>query len=312
MFSKNHIIKKVFIVSLLIIVVMSFNSCSLFKSKKSKRSSSATSSQEYSSKSNKNWDRLDSNLVGTDTVTEEIRVGANSKNNSSNLSDDSLFSDEGPIIDDNSGSVNRKALKEKRSPAATMTGEASGMSGEIGEYTVGKGETLMWVAFKIYGNYNKWKSIAKLNSKKVRRGEIIKEGTVLKYKKPKNEFVWEPKGEPYLVKMGDTLGKISKKVYDTIKRWKEIWKNNKEMIKNPNIIFSGFTLYYVPSENGKLASSPKAKIKSKTKSKYKANDGAEDTMSSDSSSSGNNDSGGSGSDSNNNNINIDNAEGGDK
>jgi hypothetical protein len=46
--------------------------------------------------------------------------------------------------------------------------------------------------------------------------------------------------------MGDTLGKISKRVYGTVERWKEIWKNNEKLIKDPNKIYAGFTLYYVP------------------------------------------------------------------
>ena len=50
-------------------------------------------------------------------------------------------------------------------------------------------------------------------------------------------------GNPYLIKSGDTLGKISNTTYGTIKYWKNIWNNNKPLIKDPNKIFAGFTIY---------------------------------------------------------------------
>ncbi|MBF0297532.1 MAG: LysM peptidoglycan-binding domain-containing protein [Oligoflexia bacterium] len=253
---KKFSVKKICVFILLILVVVNLGSCSIFnKNKKGKRNANAISSQESNSSSGissknskKNGDSNDDsnlamNLAGTDSITEEIKIG--SSKNSKSIEEDPLF-----VVDES---------MENRSPAAAAGAEKSstvtskGKGGGIGEYTVGKGETLMWVAFKIYGNYNKWKSIAKLNVGKVKKGEILKEGIVLQYKKPQKEFTWEPNGEPYLVRPGDTLGKISKKVYDTIKRWKEIWNNNKLMIKNPNIIFAGFTLYYVPSEKGNIA-----------------------------------------------------------
>ena len=42
---------------------------------------------------------------------------------------------------------------------------------------------------------------------------------------------------------------ISKKKYGTPVRWKSIWDNNKPMIKDPNLIFAGFTLYYIPDNS---------------------------------------------------------------
>ncbi len=43
----------------------------------------------------------------------------------------------------------------------------------------------------------------------------------------------------YKVKKGDTLQKISKKVYGTTKRWQEIFEFNKGTLKNPNKIYPG-------------------------------------------------------------------------
>jgi len=56
----------------------------------------------------------------------------------------------------------------------------------------------------------------------------------------------ERNGEKYLIKVGDTLGLISNEVYGTKAKWKKLWENNRQLIKNPNRIFAGFNLYYVP------------------------------------------------------------------
>lgn len=116
---------------------------------------------------------------------------------------------------------------------------------EVLEYSSVEGDTLMFIAFKIYGDYAKWKDIHSLNPKI--KGKI-KEGTVVRYRAPLEKFIWEPKGLPHVIRSKDTLGLISKDKYGTEKRWKDIFDNNRPMIKNPNLIFAGFTLYYIPSE----------------------------------------------------------------
>jgi nucleoid-associated protein YgaU len=116
-------------------------------------------------------------------------------------------------------------------------------------YTVQKNETLMLVAFKLFGDYSKWKTLSASNQDVLKGSTVLKEGMVLKYTAPAEEFVWNPEGLPYLIRTGDTLGKISGNVYGTQKKWKSIWDNNKPLIKDPNLIFAGFTLYYL--ENGR-------------------------------------------------------------
>ena len=123
------------------------------------------------------------------------------------------------------------------------------MGGSEKTYTVQKNETLMLIAFKLYGNYERWKEIANYNQGVLNGSTNLKEGMVLKYNAPAEEFVWNPAGLPYLIRTGDTLGKISGSVYNDQKKWKLIWNNNKPLIKDPNKIFSGFTIYYL--ENGR-------------------------------------------------------------
>lgn len=115
-------------------------------------------------------------------------------------------------------------------------------------YVVQKGDTLMLVAYKIYGDYGKWKDLKDWNPQE----HQIKEGTILKYKVPERAFGWSPEGSPYLIKRGDTLGSISMDVYQTSRKWQEIYEHNKPLIKHPNLIFAGFTIFY--KKNRQLAS----------------------------------------------------------
>lgn len=134
---------------------------------------------------------------------------------------------------------------------APIISEAHSM-GAVSEYTVGKNETLMIIAFKIYGDYAQWKEIANLN-RDVLKNNSPKEGMKLKYHAPAQAFVWNPEGNPYLIKTGDTLGTISNEVYQTTQKWKVLWDNNRPLIKNPHKIYAGFTIYY-PDLNRDVAS----------------------------------------------------------
>lgn len=126
-------------------------------------------------------------------------------------------------------------------------------SGSMKQYTVQKNETLMMIAFKLYGDYGKWKELATHNAGALKGSTGLREGMTLNYMAPAEEFVWNPQGLPYLIRTGDTLGGISHNVYATAKKWKLIWDNNRPLIKDPNKIYSGFTIYYL--ENGREVAS---------------------------------------------------------
>jgi nucleoid-associated protein YgaU len=118
-------------------------------------------------------------------------------------------------------------------------------TGEIGDYQIQKGDTLMQIAFKLYGDVSRWRELKKLNGNlKLAANEALQKNTSIKYKVPAEPFVWNPEGKPYIIKNGETLGTISNSVYKTPKKWKAIWNNNKPLIKNPNVIYTGFTIYY--------------------------------------------------------------------
>jgi nucleoid-associated protein YgaU len=126
--------------------------------------------------------------------------------------------------------------------------ESITLSEEISEYTVKKGDTLMQIAFKLYGDFGKWKKLKELNPDIDGALEL---GSIIKYNIPESKFEWAPKGNPYLVMRGDTLGSISQSVYNRASWWTYIHENNKPMIKDPDQIFAGFTLYYLPKEEVK-------------------------------------------------------------
>ncbi|MEA9354858.1 hypothetical protein SHI21_01505 [Bacteriovorax sp. PP10] len=145
--------------------------------------------------------------------------------------------------------------KTKEAPARIKIVEeavpTSSSYGPMENYKVQKGDTMMMIAFKIYGDYRKWKDIKEWN-KDVKK---VGEGVELKYMVPEQRFGWQPSGLPYLIKTADTLGTISKDKYGTTKKWKSIYENNRPLIRNPNLIFAGFTIYYQPARS--LASEPK-------------------------------------------------------
>lgn len=130
-------------------------------------------------------------------------------------------------------------------PQPVLSNEA----GTVKTYTVQKNETLMMISFKLYGDYARWRELANQNSDTLKGGSLVREGMNINYVAPAEEFVWNPQGNPYLIKTGDTLGRISKEVYATSKKWKLIWDNNKPLIKDPNKIYAGFTIFY--PENGR-------------------------------------------------------------
>ncbi|WP_127716120.1 LysM peptidoglycan-binding domain-containing protein [Halobacteriovorax sp. HLS] len=121
---------------------------------------------------------------------------------------------------------------------------------EYETYEVVKGDTLMLISFKVYGDVSKWRTISILNEDQL-VNDNIEVGMKLRYEKPDDEFVWKPMGTPYMVKEDDSLSIISATVYNSTKHWQYIWDNNRPLVKNPNLIFAGFTLYYLPIEEKK-------------------------------------------------------------
>jgi hypothetical protein len=135
----------------------------------------------------------------------------------------------------------------------------NGLTNQINTYEVrAKHETLMLVAYKIYGDYSLWRHIADLNQDVLGGGVDISPGMYLKYWVPVEGYSFIPEGNPFLVRKGHSLSLISDLVYRDWRRWKDIFAHNQPFIKNANLIHEGSTLFYVP--DGHVASRHRVKL----------------------------------------------------
>ncbi len=127
---------------------------------------------------------------------------------------------------------------------APVQSATASTSGESENYTVESGDTLMKIAFEKYGDLYRWKAIREWNADRLGASGLLKKGMVLRLEQPESPVTIQRNGEKYFIKEGDTLGLISSDVYGTTRKWRKLWENNRQMIRDPNRIFAGFTLYY--------------------------------------------------------------------
>jgi nucleoid-associated protein YgaU len=135
-------------------------------------------------------------------------------------------------------------------PSGSARGPASADGAQMIDYRVKEGDTLMKIAFEIFGDLTRWREILELNKEVINDPNILTKGTRLRIKVFGVRTV-SRNGEAYLIKRGDTLQKISHWVYGTINKWKKLWDNNRELIQDPNKIFAGFKLYFVREQDPK-------------------------------------------------------------
>lgn len=105
-------------------------------------------------------------------------------------------------------------------------------------YTVKEGDNLRYISKKLYSNKNRWKEIAELNSDQIKNPNRIYKGMKLKFV-PDPGHENESHAEIYIVKKGDSLSKISKKVFGTYWKWNHLHEKNKDSVKDPNILTIG-------------------------------------------------------------------------
>jgi LysM repeat protein len=174
------------------------------------------------------------------------------------LEDENQYEDEESIDE---GSYSDDTIEEQEDEVASNTLEPvetfkepqqavkiDAQSGSLTDYTVKKGETLMLIAFQLYGDYSRWREIRDQNPQ-LASYQNLSEGQKLKVVMPDTNHSFRPDGLPYLIKTNDTLQVISNNVYDTSKKWMQIYKHNDALIKNPNVIYAGFTIYYLEDGN---------------------------------------------------------------
>jgi len=227
----------------LVIIFLSLilSSCGLFKSSSSDQASNESTEESAEMAMEGSEAPSDEVLAQSEMSPEESTVGTDAPSNIE-------VTETGKEGDALNQIQNDFTGHDKKEPEIIVQTEKHSMpdmhSGESASYTVKKGETLMQIAFKIYGDVSMWKELKKHNGSKLSANNALKAGTVLTYMPPQMPFTWNPEGTPYMIKHGETLGIISNNVYQTPKKWKAIYENNKPLIKNPNLIYAGFTLYY--------------------------------------------------------------------
>lgn len=145
----------------------------------------------------------------------------------------------------------QNAFSETAQSDATASADAApamaapvAMSGSTQGYMIQRGDTLMKIAFETYGDLYQWKKIYEMNRDKIPDPNNLVAGVQLTLEQPMSPVSIERNGERYLIKSGDTLGTISRDVYGTSGKWKRLWENNSQLIRDPNKIYAGFYLYY--------------------------------------------------------------------
>ncbi|MFC1704157.1 LysM peptidoglycan-binding domain-containing protein [Candidatus Omnitrophota bacterium] len=78
-------------------------------------------------------------------------------------------------------------------------------------------------------------------------GVVFEEGYMDMDESPEEDVVSEQTFVEYKVEEGDTLQKISKKFYDTYRKWQQIYDANTDTLKDPNRIKPGMIIR-VPEE----------------------------------------------------------------
>lgn len=160
--------------------------------------------------------------------------------------------EEVPVADEATGTLPAKKSRPKRRIAS---------GGKTETYKVRSGDTLMKISFEKFGNIYRWREIYDSNKAKIPNLNRLTAGTVLTIQGVEYVVI-QRNGQPYLIRRGDTLVKISNKVYETPTEWKSIWKNNPQLISDPNKIYAGFTLYYVPKSGTEKKVTPIRQISS--------------------------------------------------
>lgn len=229
-----------------IFLIMSFVSCSGSKSVNKTDGALDEAGTELSDEGSGLADEIGLDDEGVFATDDKAEGASEDVGFDESFADDDSFAEEDSadeasndvVQEDISPVVNQNMDFAPAAPAASIE-----MTGSNGVYNVQAGDTLMIIAFKIYGDYDKWRSLASLNAGRLGANHSVRVGMTLNYNEPSQKFVWNPSGNPYLIRSGDTLGTISRDTYGNMSFWKNIWDNNRPMIKDPNRIFAGFTLY---------------------------------------------------------------------
>lgn len=118
---------------------------------------------------------------------------------------------------------------------------------EIISYTVVAGDTLWKIAKEYLGDPNRWREIAEYNQgaisnpNRIYIGQIILIPVIKQAENNTSDAAMALEGleRTYIVQRGDSLWKISQKLYGSAKYWRKIFDANRDSISSPSRIYVG-------------------------------------------------------------------------
>ncbi len=134
---------------------------------------------------------------------------------------------------------------------------------KMASYKVRKGDTLMKIAHHLYGDVSRWRDILSWNQDIISKSTDLSIGSQLKFVDT-NRFYVKKLKHSYLIQEGNTLGGIAARLYGQFSKWQKLQNYNSRLIRDPNIIYAGFLLYYSISKQ-ELKAAKGVKISSRSK-----------------------------------------------
>jgi len=137
----------------------------------------------------------------------------------------------------------------QRSQTLSPAGKPARVLPGAGTYTVVKGDYLIKISAKLYGTKRHWRKIYEANRDKFPRGTMqLRPG--MKLVIPELTSAHAAKGSApsrlqtalYRIKENDTLTKIAAEHYKDPNKWVLIYRANKDVISDPDILISGTTI----------------------------------------------------------------------
>ena len=233
--------------------------------------SEAGESFELANEGNYQYQSLDGgdNLLGSENGSENPALQEDG-NSLANIMNDLGQTDPNPVQEAGGGdhvtasdAANAGFATSNQIGAANLTPSASGgvVSGAAGpaagpglpefgsrmSYVVVKGDTLAKISAKIYGTIGKWRELARIsrfeNPSRIYPGDLVYYQLTQESLTFASSYENTSRGE-LVVKKGETLRGIAKRVYGSSDNWKSIWRQNHH-IKDPDQIAHGAVLYFL-------------------------------------------------------------------
>ncbi len=119
-------------------------------------------------------------------------------------------------------------------------------------YTVAKGDTLVKISEKVYGDKTKWRQIYEANRDQITDVRLMQPGQVLTIPAVAGEVGQEPslpmaRGKYHEVRAGDSLYKLAERYYGDGSQWELVYEANKARLPSADRLTIGQKLYIPPS-----------------------------------------------------------------